>query len=55
MIILRIMISVNSLLRKDITPKQLIITENVLNDLLMDIKLLENNPDGMTVVLLGRL
>ena len=50
-----IMISVNSSLKKDTLPKPLIITENVLNDLLMDIKQLESNLDGMLAAHLSRL
>ena len=55
MIFSRIMISVSSSLRKDTTPKPHIITGNVSNDLLMDIKPLESNLDGMLVDLLSRL
>ena len=50
-----IMISVNSSLKKDTLPKLHTITENVSNDLLMDIKQLESNLDGMLVVHLSRL
>ena len=55
MIFSRIMISVSSSLRKDTTPKPHIITGNVSNDLLTDIKPLESNLDGMLVDLLSRL